>query len=1297
MKSILKTAWLFLTAFVCSATALASVSVSISPTTVKVQPGGQTQFSAVVNGSPNSVVIWSLAGINCTGIACGQITDNGLYTAPSVAPNSNVVTVTATSLAELSASASAAVIIGSSSDITVTVSPMQAKVLVGQQQIFAAYVSGTTITNVTWSLSGPSCNNSACGSVTQNGVYTAPASLPAPAQVTVLATSVADPTKSGSAAITVALPVSVSVSPTAAQVAAGTQEQFTATVLNTSNTAVTWSLAGGGCSGPACGTISTSGLYTAPSAVPSPAQVSVTATSVADSTKSSTATVTVIPPVSVTISPTTARVLTGASQQFTATVLNTKNTAVNWSLSGSGCSGSGCGAISTSGLYTAPSAVPSPAQVSVKATSVADSTKSGTSIVTVIPPVSVTVSPTTARVHTGASQQFAATVLNTSNTAVTWSLSGGGCSGSACGTISTSGLYTAPSTVPSPAQVSVTATSAADSTKYSTAIVTVIPPVSVTISPTAVQLLVGAQQQFTATVLNTSNTAVTWSVSGSGCSGSACGTISASGLYTAPASSPTPSQIKVTATSVADSTKSANATVTITGPVSVNISPASVPVVTGASQQFTASVNGSSNTAVSWSIAGKGCTGAACGVITSAGLYTAPATVPNPSLVTVTATSAADSTKSNTASVTVIPAVAVSVSPAKAQLVTGDQQQFSATVTGTSNTGVTWRVSGSGCSGSTCGTISAGGLYMAPAAVPSPAQVSVTATTDADSTKSATAIVTIIAPVVVTISPASAAVAVNGQQQFHAKVTGSTNTAVDWSISGAGCSGSACGSIGAGGLYTAPATIPSPAMVTVKATSQIDASLSASATVTIVANQNFKLQGQYVFRFTGFDSEGAYQAIGSFTADGNGNISAGLEDVNRSAAPATNVTFTGTYQVGADDRGTLTLSSSTGAQTFRFAINMTGTSGRFIEFDASGIRGSGVIERQDPTTFDLATFKGAYVVSLAGEDNTGQRIGALALLYFNGDGSILGESMDVNDGGTVAPTFGSFQGIYRVDGTGRGIVDLSIPAFEGGSFEFAFYVVSASKLVMLSTDQLSSGNPIFGGPAELQSGAPYSASSFSGPTTFSLAGKADNKPDVYVGRISFDGISEPLAEFDENTGGTISTDLTFTGGYSVSVNGPGTLNLDNSNGSSKTWDIYAIGPNHAFLMDVSTDSVGMGELEPQAAETTFSNSDILGTYVVGSGEPLVSTTTLSTGVDGFDGKKTVSGEEDISSSSALLAAQLVAGTYSVSGSLNNGRGTLLLTAPSGDTIALWVTSASELLGLEIGSSDTQPVILYFER
>ena len=94
--------------------------------------------------------------------------------------------------------------------------------------------------------------------------------------------------------------------------------------------------------------------------------------------------------------------------------------------------------------------------------------------------VHVAVTPTSASVITGATQQFAASVTGTSQTEVTWTVAGTGCTGTACGTISSSGLYTTPTAVPSPATVTITATSVADPSESASADVTIMPPAGTT-------------------------------------------------------------------------------------------------------------------------------------------------------------------------------------------------------------------------------------------------------------------------------------------------------------------------------------------------------------------------------------------------------------------------------------------------------------------------------------------------------------------------------------------------------------------------------------------------------------------------------------------------------------------------------------------------------------------------------------------------------------------------------------------------------------------------------------------------
>ncbi|HEX2715297.1 MAG TPA: hypothetical protein VHM88_24215, partial [Candidatus Acidoferrales bacterium] len=133
-----------------------------------------------------------------------------------------------------------------------------------------------------------SCSGGACGSfsptTTASGApvtYTAPAAPASNLTVTITATSAADPTKSASATIMV-LAVSIGVAPPTSSVLVGATQQFSATVQNTSNTAVTWALTQGGAAcTPACGTLNNVNANPVTYTPPAPASdltVTITAT-----------------------------------------------------------------------------------------------------------------------------------------------------------------------------------------------------------------------------------------------------------------------------------------------------------------------------------------------------------------------------------------------------------------------------------------------------------------------------------------------------------------------------------------------------------------------------------------------------------------------------------------------------------------------------------------------------------------------------------------------------------------------------------------------------------------------------------------------------------------------------------------------------------------------------------------------------------------------------------------------------------------------------------------------------------
>ena len=439
--------------------------------------------------------------------------------------------------------------------------------------------------------------------------------------------------------------IGVTVAPAAASISTKQPQQFTATVVNSTNPAVIWRVDGVQGGNATVGVISAEGLYTPP---PLEATHFITATSVEDPTKTSSANVTV-KSIGVTVAPATAAISTIQTQAFTVTVVNSANPAVIWKVNGVQGGNDSVGRISAAGLYT-----PSPAAAtrSITATSVEDPTKSGSASVTVtLAAAGVTVTPATASISTIQTQQFTATVVNITNTAVTWRVDGVQGGNATVGRISAAGLYT-PSPTTTAGPHSITATSVADPTRSGSATVTVT-LIGVTVTPATASISRIQTQAFTATVVNSTNPAVTWKVDDVQGGNATAGTISAAGLYT-PSPTTTAVTHSITATSVADPTRSGSASVTVTLPppvaVAVTVTPATASISTIQKQQFTATVVNSTDPAVTWKVDDVQGGNATVGTISAAGLYT-----PSPLEATrsVTATSVADPTKSGSASVTV--------------------------------------------------------------------------------------------------------------------------------------------------------------------------------------------------------------------------------------------------------------------------------------------------------------------------------------------------------------------------------------------------------------------------------------------------------------------------------------------------------------------------------------------------------------------------------------------------------------------------------------------------------------------
>ncbi|RMG19937.1 MAG: hypothetical protein D6732_29330, partial [Methanobacteriota archaeon] len=678
------------------------------------------------------------------------------------------------------------------------ISPQISEMLEGESQQFSVTVTGAIDppdgNPVEWKVVGGDSH----GVCSKSGMFTAPSNLSTPITTTLRAVSKADPSVSAELTFRIMPNISISITPKSVSMDSQGTVQFTTIITGSTDKSVIWKAS--------AGVINSSGLYQAP-AVLTTTIVTVTAVSNANPTKSASATVTINPVISVSVSPSSITLDSGGSQQFTATVLGAEDTSVSWSIV------SGVGNISPTGLYTAPN-VSSQSTVTVRAVSNQDSSKSDTATIT-INPVVVSVSPGSAVIDSGGSYQFTALVTGASDSTVSWSVDGG----SSNGTVDSSGLYTAP-TVLTQTLVTVRAVSNQNSVVSDTAQVT-INAASVSVSPASATVDSGATLQFTATVTGHIDTSVTWSViSGSG-------SIDSLGLYTAPlVLTQTVETIK--AVSNGDPTKYDTATVTVNPVITVTVSPSTATVYSNGSKQFNAIVTGAQDTSVTWSVI----TGT--GTISPSGLYTAPSVLTQ-TVETIKAVSNQDNTKFDTATITVNPFVTVSVSPSETSVDSAGVITFTATVSGTLDTSVTWSVDG----GSANGTITTQGIYTAPSVLTTTV-VTVTATSNADPSVSDSAIVTVI-PVVqgFKIYPTISHIQINKTQKYSVVITGAADKTADWYVNNILGGNSTFGTIDANGVYTAPASLPSPVTVTIKAVSLADSSFNSTAVVALRGKGSF--------------------------------------------------------------------------------------------------------------------------------------------------------------------------------------------------------------------------------------------------------------------------------------------------------------------------------------------------------------------------------------------------------------------------------------------------------------------------
>jgi Putative Ig domain len=719
-------------------------------------------------------------------------------------------------------------------------------------------------------------------------------------------------------------------------------------------------------------------------------------------------------------------------------------------------------------------------------------------------------------------------------------------------------------------------------------------------------------------------------------------------------------------------------------------------------------LNDTSHAGVTWTLSGAG---SLSSTTPTGAFYNAPTSVTIQTTASVTATSVAFPSESASLSITIVPAPSITTTSLSAASINA---AYSATINESGGIGpFTWSiVSGPSWLSLASSTSSSVNLTGTPAASDKGTSAVTISVTDSNGLMATSAGLTIIVTdlTITTTSPLPAGtVGTTYSVQFAA--TGGTSP-YTWSVASGSTLPAGLSLSSSGLLSGTPTAMESAASlgITVTDSEATPVSVTTTFTLTIAGSQNTALlSGSYAFEFSGFNSAGAVIAGGSFTADGQGRITSGVEDMNSMQNGPQNQTFTGTYTLGTDGRGQLVFSSLSGSPTYDFAIDSSGAHGRMIEADSTGIKGSGELELQSVSTCSTTSINGEYAFGLSGNSVAlgGFTAGPVVLAgrvtatpptgsgtqgnFSSGemDGNTPGEGMIEESLNSVSGTFQSTSQTARCTAT---ITPTILP-----SMTFSVYPVSSSWGFLVEVDNVNSTIPtpfLTVGTLQQQVGVPFNSisSGFTGTSVAALRGQflsgSNYVPDVAVASLVASGSSNFQLSFTENRGGSVTP---FSGnGTFINADTWGRVATQGLNSNIEPV-FYMINTNKAFAVGSVNGDPLYGLFEPQSSGP-FSASTIKGTLIEGTLAPDGSSVPDFSGVLSFDGTSTVSGTEDSNTGAGLG----VTGTYALTSTgTTDGSGTVSLkignVTAKNFTGSFYIVTGTTVVMISTTSGDQNPV------
>ena len=391
------------------------------------------------------------------------------------------------------------------------------------------------------------------------------------------------------------------------------------------------------------------------------------------------------------------------------------------------------------------------------------------------------------------------------------------------------------------------------------------------------------------------------------------------------------------------------------------------------------------------------------------------------------------------------------------------------------------------------------------------------------------------------------------------------------------------------------------------------ATATASLTLTI-GGPNSRLSGNYVFSFSGFSGGSLVVQAGTFTADGQGNISAGLMDSNSAAGVHTKLAFTGMYSIGAANTGPMTLNiAALGTFTYQVAAPASGTI-RFIQNGTAGNQGTGFIRKVTSVSkVTIAQLAASWTFGGTGADVAASRYAAAGTFTASNTGAWTGLEEDANDSGSVTHNTAGAGNFVAIDPvTQRGTANMTVNSV---TTNYSFYPVSTGEMVMVGIDPVSSSAPLTRFTLYTNPGN-WSNTIVHTTTVLELQGLGSTNgnavPYGLLALATFDGNGGLAVSTDENLGGTLSTNKYSAATYSVAANGRTTVS-----GFGTNPIVMYFSSNVAFTL-VADAGVTAGALVPQQG-SPFTNGSMNGPYQGATLQAVLPTVTVEADSAAADG------------------------------------------------------------------------------